>query len=261
MFRLGLQLRSLRMPLRQALKKASELGADAIEFDLRNELRPEDMSITGIRHLKKQMADWNLKICAASYPTRRGYDNPDDLDRRIDGTKRAMKLAYQLGAPLLVNHIGTVPEDPTSPRFIQLKEALLDLGNFGHTTGAVLAAKTGSEDGVDLARMLNELPDGLLAVDFDPGAMIINGFSAEDSFKALHQHIRHVRGKDGVRDLARGRGLEVPLGRGTVDFPLLLALLDDMRYSGYLTVEREHPEHPEEELGNALAYLREIQSP
>lgn len=70
--------------------------------------------------------------------------------------------------------------------------------------------------------------------------------------------IRHVRAKDGVQDLARGRGIEVPLGRGSVDFPLLMAMLDDIRYQGYLTIERENPEQPVLEAEQAIQYCRSI---
>ena len=249
------------MPLRQALQKAGELGAEGVVIDLRNELRPEELSQTGIRHLKKILSDHNLKIAAVSFPTRHGYHVQENLDRRVSATKQAMSTAYHLGTKVLVNHIGGVDDDLTAESNTRLKEVLLDLGRHGDTCGVTFAAQTGNVDGPVLRRFLDELPEGTVGIDFDPGALIINGFSAEESYHALAPYIVHVRGKDGARDLARGRGVEVPLGRGTVDFRLLVASLEEARYKGFITVEREHPENPVQEVSDGLEYLRNIQMP
>lgn len=261
MIRLGVQLRSLRLPFRQALQTAGELGADGIEIDLRNELRPEELSQTGIRHLKKILNDNNLKIAAVSFPTRRGYNVLEDLDRRVAATKAAMTTAYHLGAKVLCNHIGGIDEDPDAETNTRLSEVMHDLARHADTCGVTFAAKTGGVDGPLLKAFLDRLPEGALGVDFDPGALIINGFSAEESYQALSRYVVHVRGKDGVKDLARGRGVEVPLGRGTVDFQMLIALLEEARYRGFITVQREHPENPVQEVADGLAYLRNIQLP
>ena len=95
-------------------------------------------------------------------------------------------------------------------------------------------------------------------VNFDPGNLIINGYSPLEAAGVLGPHIVHVHAKDAVRDLAQGRGLEVPLGRGSVDFPALLAVLEEHHYRGYLTIEREQSRQPEEEIGLAVQYLRNI---
>ncbi|MHC2069378.1 sugar phosphate isomerase/epimerase family protein [Bremerella sp. T1] len=261
MIRISVQLRSLRQPFRKALETAGQLGADAVEIDLRNELRPEELTQTGIRHLKKIMSDYNLKIASVAFPTRRGYNVLDDLDRRVAATKSAMDAAYQLGAKVLVNHIGGIDEELTAETNTRLLEVLHDLARHADTCGVTFAAKTGQVDGVVLRKFLDQLPEGALGVDFDPGALIINGFSAEESYQALAKYVANVRGKDGVKDLARGRGIEVPLGRGTVDFPLLIASLEEARYKGYICVEREHPEHPVQEVSDGLEFLRNVQIP
>jgi sugar phosphate isomerase/epimerase len=68
----------------------------------------------------------------------------------------------------------------------------------------------------------------------------------------------HVHATDGVRDLARGRGLEVHLGRGSVDFPALLGVLAERGYRGYFTVQRDGADDPMIELGQAVQYLRSL---
>ena len=68
----------------------------------------------------------------------------------------------------------------------------------------------------------------------------------------------HVHAKDGVRDLAQGRGLETQLGRGAVDFPEILAILEEHEYRGYFTIERRHSSDPVLEVGQAVQYLRRL---
>src|SRR5437868_12172257 len=94
--KLAVELASLRLPLKKGLLTARELGAEAVEIDGRNELRPEDLSQTGVRQVRKMLDDLNLRISAVRFQTRRGYQVATDLEARIDATKRAMRTAYEL---------------------------------------------------------------------------------------------------------------------------------------------------------------------
>ena len=70
--KLGIELASLRLPLKKGLLTARELGAEAVEIDARHELRPEDLSRTGVRQVRKMLDDLNLRVSAVSFRTRRG---------------------------------------------------------------------------------------------------------------------------------------------------------------------------------------------
>ena len=139
-----------------------------------------------------------------------------------------------------------------------MKQVLDDLGRHGQRVGALLAAETGTEDGKELAQLIKAVPNGGIGVNFDPGNLIINGFSPRDALKDLGPSILHVHAKDGVRDLAQGRGLEVPLGRGIADFPNLLGTLEEYNYQGYTTIEREQCQDPVAEISAAVDYLRTL---
>lgn len=257
--KIAIQLRSLRMPLRKALETAHQLGAAAVEIDARDEVRPGELSETGRRQLRKLLDDLNLRVAAIGFPTRRGYNVTEDLDRRVAATKEAMRLAHALGARFVINHVGRIPESSEAADWPILLDALADLGAFGNHVGAVLTAETGSEPGEDLARLLAALPQGTLGVTLNPGNLIVNGFAPLDAITALRQSIWHVHAKDGVRDLARGRGEEVPLGRGVADFPAILAALDEFGYRGYLGIERTRADDPVREIAQAVQYLNNIQ--
>ncbi|REK12071.1 MAG: sugar phosphate isomerase/epimerase [Planctomycetota bacterium] len=256
--KIAVQLASLRMPLRKALVAAARMGASGVEIDARGEIRPQQLTQTGLRELRRLLEDHDLRVSAVGFRTRRGYDNEDEIDRRVAATKAAMKFAADLSAPVVVNQIGYVPAEPQGRQWETLLQALSDLSKYGQHVGAVLAAQTGTEPGSDLVRLVEALPDGGMGVDLDPGNLIINGFSPLEAVETLGSHILHVHARDGTRDLARGRGLEVPLGRGTADFPALLGALEERQYRGYFTIAREQCENPEYEIGEAVKYLKNL---
>jgi sugar phosphate isomerase/epimerase len=256
--KLGVELASLKLPLKKALLTARELAAEAVEIDARNELKPEELSQTGVRQLRKMLDDLNLRVSAVAFRTRRGYHVLDGLDARIEATKRAMRLAYDLGASVVVNHIGCVPPETDVAATSLLVQALTDLGSHGHKVGAVLAAETGTESGEQLAGLIARLPPGSIGVDFNPASLILHGYSPRDAIGPLAPYVMHIHATDATRDLALGRGVEVPLGQGNAEFPELLGVLEEQQYRGYITVSRHNSTAPLEDVRQALTFLRNL---
>jgi sugar phosphate isomerase/epimerase len=257
-FRVAVQLKSVPLPFAKALPWLREAGAKAIEIDARGELRPQNLSDTGVRQIRKLLDDCELKVAAIEFHTSRGYGTTDDLDRRVEATKAAMKMARQFGCDLVVNQVGRVPEDLNSPEGQTLVEVLHDLGLHAQRAGAWLAAETGSESGADLKRLIDALPPGALFATLDPGNLLVNGFSPHDAATALGNSIRHVYARDAVRDFGRGKASEVQLGRGAIDWQELIGLLEALGYRGYLSIKREHWDDPLVEIKQALSYLANI---
>lgn len=255
--RVGVELASLRQPFRQALLTARELGAEAVEIDVRTQLRPEELSHTGVRHVRKMLEDLNLRVCAVTYRTRRGYQVLEDLEARLDATRRAMQLAYDLGTNVVINHVGRVPPD-TDPARGTLVQALADLGRHGQRVGAMLAAETGAESGADLAALIASLPPGSIGVDFNPAGLILNGHSPRQAIGPLARYVLHLHATDATRDLALGRGVEVPLGQGNAELPEILAALEEQQYRGYITVARHDTASPRADLAQAIQFLRNL---
>jgi sugar phosphate isomerase/epimerase len=258
--KVGIDLASLRQPLKKALLSAAQLGAGGVEIDARNQLKPSELTRTGVRQLKKMLDDLGLEVCAVKFQTRRGYNVLEDLDARMTATVAAMRMAHELGAGVVVNQVGRIPAEKEGEEWELLLATLAELGAKSMKEGAVLAARTGPEPPEDLLALIQALPEGSLFADLDPGSLIIHGFGAQDAAKTLGNHVVHVHARDGVRDLARGRGLETPLGQGMADFPHLIAQLEEVNYRGYFTVERTETEQPLEDVGDAVAYLHNIQA-
>lgn len=254
--KIAIQLASLRLPFDKSLLTAAKLGAAGVEIDARKQLLPREMSRTAIRQVRKMLEDLNLRAAAVAFPTTRGYHVAENLDQRIDGTKAALKLAYELGASVVVNHVGLVPAQSEGPEWTRLVEALTDIGRYGQRVGALLCAETGSESGPDLKRLIDALPTGSIGVTFDPGNLVINDFDPLESLRVLGTNVLYVQATDAVRDLARRRGAEVQLGRGSVDYSSLLGLLEEQEYRGWFTLERHESPDVARELEQGVRFLK-----
>lgn len=256
--RLGVELASLALPFKKALLMAHHLGAQAVEIDARRELRPEELSQTGVREVRKMLDDLNLRVSAVTYRTRRGYHVLEDLEVRLDATKNALRLAHDLGTNVVVNHIGRAPPESQSAELATLIQALADLGRYGQRVGALLAAETGTESGEDLAQLIERLPPGAIGVDFNPANLIMNGHSPGAAIRALAPHVLHVHATDATRDLEVGRGIEVAIGQGSAEWPELLGVLEEHQYRGYITVSRRGASDAVAAVRQGLEFLKNL---
>ena len=108
---------------------AAKLGADAVEINGLTEIKAKELSRTGVRHIRKLLADLQLSVSAIHFQTNYGYGDLQLLDRRIEGTKATLGLAYELGCNVVVNRIGKIA-DAADPSRTTMVQALSDIGNF-----------------------------------------------------------------------------------------------------------------------------------
>lgn len=243
------------MPFRSALRTAAEIGAQAVEINARREIRPEDLSRTGIRHLRKMLADLNLQVCSLMFPTENGLGEPSQLDRRVDALKATLSAAQPLGTSVVVAELGSVDFASDSPNAKVLQQVLLEIGRHGNRVGAWLAVRTGMHSGETLHHLLGLLPSGTIGIDFDPGSLLMHGHSPEDSLRKVAPHVLSFRAFDAVRD-GTGQAKHVQLGRGSVDFAMLFGLLEEHHYRGYIVVERRTDEHAGLSCQQTIEYLK-----
>jgi sugar phosphate isomerase/epimerase len=106
--------------------------------------------------------------------------------------------------------------------------------------------------------LIARLPPGSIGVDFNPASLILHGHSPREAINALAAHVLHVHATDATRDVALGRGIEVPLGQGNAEFPELLGVLEEHQYRGYITVARRDSSAPTDDVRQALTFLRNL---
>lgn len=254
--KIAVALNCLGLPIKKALHTVARVGASGIEIDARNGLRPSEISDTGRRQLRKMLTDLNLTVAAIRFPTRRGYDVLQDLDRRLEATKQAMTFAYSLGANVVINSAGYVPEDKQHPAYSQLSASLGELARHGERVGAILACETGSEPTSRLAELLQSIPNGSIGIHFNPANLIMADLYDRESIRSCVSMVRSVTVRDAVRDLAQRRGIEVEIGRGSAEFPEILGVLEEQGYRGWFIVDRPPTNRTLEEVENAISLLK-----
>lgn len=256
---IGVQTRSLRLPLRRALGIASDLGADGVEIDLRNELTIEDFSQTALRQFRKLLEDHRLRVQAVAFPTRHGLDEAEGLERRILALCDAMTFAYKIGACVLIGRPGEIPDAESTDSGKTLVESLTLLGAHGERCGTRYAMVSGAAP-ADQSALVDRLEEGLVGVALHPALLVGGGHEPADAASLLGGRVLHLHAVDAVREasVAGGGATEVPLGRGEADLPAVLATLEEHGYQGPITAERRDGQDPTTDLGNAIAYLRSL---
>ena len=247
----------LPQPIRRAIHAAVELGATGIQFNVRQELRPTDLSESGRRQLLHDLEIEGLTISSLAFPTRRSLYDPEQIEARIAGLKQTLEFAYQLHVPIVVARVGAIPSDKDSADYQLLVTVLCDVARHGNRVGTTLAITPTRDSASDLKELISKVTEGLVGINFDPAVFAMCGRDAIAAFRELHEHVLHVTARDGVRDID-GTGQEVTLGRGEVDWPELIALLTEADYRGWLTVDRTHSDDPDRDAERALAYLRNV---
>lgn len=256
-FRIAAQTRCFAQSIKKALHTAASLGCDGVQIDVRSELKPSELSETGVRQFRKILNDLNLRVGSVTFPTRRGYSNPVDLQPRIEATLAAMQFASRIEARIMVANLGPLSDAEDGTVTSTLTDAIETLAAHADRLGVRLAMQSPSQAG-ELAEFVAHLPEGAMSLDFHPGQLISRGESPAEFISTAGQHIAHVHASDGVYDLAAKHAIEVDLGRGTADFPELLGLLEEFGYRDWLTIERRNAQQPLEAVGNAVSYLRSL---
>ncbi len=253
-----MQTRCFSQPIKKALHTAAQVGCEGVQIDARQELHPAELSETGLRQLRKILDDLNLRVGSVAFPTRRGYGNPQDLERRLDATREAMQFASRLNARILIVNLGSLPGAEDEAARSTLLEALASLAAHGNRLGVRVVAQTASTKAEELASFMNSLLEGTLFLDLHPGQIITQGELPADFLETVGSYVAHVHAVDGVFDLAGGQGVEVELGRGSVDFPQLLGMLEEFEYRDWITIERRHSQQTLFDVENGVKYLRSL---
>lgn len=241
------------------MEAAYGMRADAVEIDARYDMRPNELTPTALRHMKRLLEDFGMKVCSVAFQTRRGYHVAEDLDSRVAATKQAMEMAYKLGAPVVVNRISPLPPDDQTAEWELLGSVLHDLAEHANRVGAWLALRTGWETPELTEKVLKLVPSGGMYLSLDPGELVIHRLKPAEMIQRVGGEILHVYARDGVRDASAGKGFETALGRGSVDFPAILGQLEERDYKGPLVVERMEAGDPLAEVEQGVRFLRSFE--
>jgi sugar phosphate isomerase/epimerase len=255
--RIAVATRCLHVPLRESIRQAAGSGARALQFDVRSELTPDSLTETGRRQFLHQLSEQGLRVGSLTYPTRRSFYDEDRLEARVAATRRAMQFARQLQSSVLTVRIGPIPADAKSKTAAILRDVLSDLARFGNHVGVTLSISPSGNSPQALLDLIEEVKTGPLGIDFDPVAFLGSGHNPVAAFRTIYTAVTHLQARDAFRD-AEGQAVEVPLGRGEVDWIELLPLLGEISYSGWVTVLRTSGEDPAGVVLRGVKFLQQV---
>lgn len=183
---------------------------------------------------------------------------------RTKELKEIANFARELGVDVVGMHLGFVPHDKADPDYSELLEITRGVCDHCRGNGQALHLETGQEPVDVLIQFLDDVERDNIFVNFDPANMILYG--AGEPIPALEKlglRVHSLHCKDATWSDKPGDtwGAEVPLGEGDVDFDAFVQTLNNIGYTGPLTIEREIPQDParqKAEIGRAIQLLERL---
>lgn len=283
--KIGVIVDSFNVGVQEGLRKAKEVGADGVQiYAVHGEMDPANLTPTNRRELKQYIESLGLEISALCGDLGgHGFQDKNENAAKVEKSKRILDLAVDLGTNIVTTHIGLVPEDSNGEVYEAMYKACDELGRYAKSMNAYFAIETGPETAAHLKSFLDTLSTNGVSVNFDPANMVmVTGDDPVAGIKLLKEYIVHTHVKDGIRykevdprEIYGAVGFEpmdhgkisqmvsageifaeVPLGEGTVDFAAYFAAVQEIGYTGYLTIEREVGTQPEIDIRRAVEFIK-----
>jgi sugar phosphate isomerase/epimerase len=191
---------------------------------------------------------------------------PNTRRARADELKEISDFAKLLGSKAVGLHIGFVPHDKADPMYQQSIDVTREACDHCKKNGQGLHLETGQESADTLLAFIGDVKRDNLFINFDPANMILYGSGEPiEALRKVGKYVRSIHCKDGTWSDKPGEtwGREVPLGEGDVGMENYLKTLDEIGYTGPLTIEREIPQEPERqkaEIGHAVRLLEKLRA-
>ncbi len=274
--KIGAMVESFRLGFRGGVEKAAELGVAGIQkYATGEELNWADAQIKEALDIVKSNGLVFSAICGDfGY----GFDDPDKNPEMIEKSKRVLDIAKKLECDIVTTHIHKVPNEECAQKEI-MRKACRELAVYADSIGSCFALETGPEFGEVLGGFLDSLGANGVRVNFDPANLVmVAGDRPENALKYIGKYVVHTHAKDGIKLHKPAEGeviigeeaqqhaelakmgheyLELPLGKGGVDFDIYLPALAAAGFDGFLTIERECGDAPEKDIAMAVDFLRE----
>jgi L-ribulose-5-phosphate 3-epimerase len=177
------------------------------------------------------------------------YDGPvtiglvprDTRDARMAHIKKASDFAKKCGIDAVQTHCGFIPENPNDAVYKEAVAAMREVAGYCKRNGQNFRYETGQETPITLVRAIQDVGLDNQGVNFDLANLILYGkANPVDAIELLGPYVQGIHAKDGLWPTnPKELGQEVPIGKGKVDFPRIIARLKEMNYRGAVTIERE----------------------
>lgn len=174
-------------------------------------------------------------------PGTMGFVAPDFRQERLKLAFEFSDFVKEIGTKYIVSHVGFIPDDEQDPIYQSFIPVMRDIIEKCRNNNQIFCFETGQELPSTLKRTIIDIGLENAGINLDPANLILYGKANPiDAVEIFGKYVKSIHGKDGLwpnRDEVLG--LEVPVGEGFVNFPLLLRRLKKFGFDGPIIIERE----------------------
>lgn len=229
--------------LEEILTRLPTYGYEGVELrglgpDLELTQSPDFATSSAREKTRRAFADAGLAICGVD--TSCSFAAPDlsARDRSLEEGRRAIDLAFALGAPTVRVFGGGINNEAERPDAVtRVASALLVLGDHAAQTGTVrvvLETHDAFSTGAQAAEVLRQADHSHIRTLWDLHHPFRHGEAPPETFGALGPYVEQTH----VKDSAPG-GTYCLLGEGDIPILEMLRLLKGGGYEGWLNLEWE----------------------
>jgi sugar phosphate isomerase/epimerase len=229
--------------LEQAVEAALRYGYEGLELRLLDgELLTPDLDSRERRRVRSVCAEAGLPIICVDTSLCIAQPNSAARSKLMQDGERFLEMAAEWGAAIIRVFGGPPAGTSAEVARVAAVETLAPLAERAAALGLAVALETHDafSSGADAAHILEKIPGSGVGVVWDLLNSYCTGEAINDTLASLRKWLLHVHIKDGKHPAAPGEDWSLTLlGEGEFPMRQALALLHEVGYEGWLSVEWE----------------------
>ncbi|OGS44645.1 MAG: hypothetical protein A2539_06760 [Elusimicrobia bacterium RIFOXYD2_FULL_34_15] len=234
----------------ESFKKIKELGIATCQVSCTAEFMIDKMRP---KEIKKAAKDFGVEMSAffllfenqifnrKDGPATMGFIAEKYRDKRLELANKFSDMVYDMGVKSIISHVGFIPDDPKNRLYTDFLPVMKKFIEHCKKNGQTFCFETGQELPSTLKRTIKDIGLKNVGINLDPANLILYGMAHPlDAVEIFGEYVIGFHAKDGLwPNRNEGLGIEVAVGEGNVNFPLLVPKLKAKGFSGPITIERE----------------------
>jgi len=174
-------------------------------------------------------------------PKTMGFIAPEFRAKRLELAYRFSDMVAEMGVKSITSHVGFIPDDKTDPVYTEFLPVMRKFIEHCKKNSQIFCFETGQELPSTLKHTILDLDMPNVGINLDPANLILYGMAHPlDAVEIFGEYIKGMHGKDGLwPNRNDSLGVEVPVGQGKTNFPVLIPRLIARGFKGPITIERE----------------------
>jgi len=177
---------------------------------------------------------------------------------RLEIAKEFSDFIKELDINYICSHVGFIPDDELDPVYTSFIPVMKEFVSHCKDNGQIFCFETGQELPSTLKRTIIDIGLENIGINLDPANLILYGKANPlDAIEIFGKYIMSMHAKDGLwPNREELLVIEVPIGEGIVNFPILFRRLKKIGYKSPITIEREiSGEKQIEDIKKSIDYL------